>query len=137
MPLADAVALVEHAFDHASTGDLFVKKAPASTVRDLAAAVARAAGAPDHPVAVIGTRHAEKLYETLATEEELSRCEDQGDYYRVPSDMRDLNYDKYYDQGDLARVEAGDYTSHNTLRLDVQGAVSLLEQNAEFRKLVG
>ena len=136
MPLADAVALVEHAFEHAETGDLFVKKAPAATVADLASAVAIALGAPDHPIQMIGTRHSEKLYETLATNEELQRSHDQGAFLRVGSDMRDLDYEKYFEEGTRSMGKE-DYTSHNTERLDVAATVALLHANAEFHKLIG
>jgi UDP-glucose 4-epimerase len=137
MPLADAVSLVLHAFEHAQTGDLFVRKAPAATVADLAAAVAGAMGVPDHPVQVIGTRHAEKLFETLATRDELARSTDMGAEYRIPSDMRDLNYDVYFDVGGELSPGLTDYTSHSTRRLDVSGTVGLLRANAEFRALLG
>lgn len=137
MPLVDAVALVEHAFTNAETGDLFVKKAPASTVSDLATGVAVALGVPDHPIRLIGTRHSEKLFETLATREELFRSTDQGAFLRVSSDMRTLDYDKYFDAGDAFSVEVGDYTSHSTERLDVDGVVRLLQSDNNFQKLVG
>jgi UDP-N-acetylglucosamine 4,6-dehydratase/5-epimerase len=134
MSLDDAVQLVEHAFAHAEPGDLFVRKAPASTVADLATAVALEMGEqPD--VKVIGTRHGEKLFETLATREELTRAEDQGDYYRVQVDARDLNYSEYFDEGDPAEAN-DDYHSHNTERLDVGGVQALLRAQAEFRSLV-
>jgi UDP-N-acetylglucosamine 4,6-dehydratase len=136
MSLGDAVHLVEHAFEHARPGDLFIRKAPASTVQDLARAVASAVGV-DPDVHVIGTRHGEKLYETLATREELARSEDQGDYYRVAVDARDLNYGEYFDEGDLRESEIDDYHSHNTERLDVQQVVELLKGLPDFRKLVG
>ena len=137
MPLVDAVALVEHAFEQADTGDLFVKKAPAATVADLASAVAIALGAPDHPIQMIGTRHSEKRYETLATNEELQRSQDQGAFLRVASDMRDLDYEKYFDEGTRFQGPSDDYTSHNTDRLDVAGTVALLQSNAEFNELLG
>ena len=136
MSLDDAVHLVEHAFEHARPGDLFIRKAPASTVEDLAVAVASALGvAPD--LQVIGTRHGEKLYETLATREELARSEDQGDYFRVAVDARDLNYDEYFDEGDLHESEIDDYHSHNTDRLGVDEVVDLLQGLPDFRRLVG
>jgi UDP-N-acetylglucosamine 4,6-dehydratase/5-epimerase len=135
MPLTDAVSLVEHAFQSAQTGDLFVKKAPAATMADLALAVGAVLGAPDHPVMHIGTRHSEKLYETLASNEELQRSQDQGDFMRVASDMRGLNYEKYFDEG-MPLSATDDYTSHNTDRLDVAATVALLESNEEFAKLV-
>jgi UDP-glucose 4-epimerase len=135
MSLEDAVLLVEHAFEHARPGDLFIRKAPASTVGDLARAVSLAMGrAPDFRV--IGTRHGEKLYETLATREELNRAEDQGDYYRVAVDARDLNYSEYFDEGDVRESKMDDYHSHNAERLDVQGVVAVLQSLPQFRALV-
>jgi UDP-glucose 4-epimerase len=136
MSLEESVALVEHAFAHAAPGDLFVRKAPASTIADLARAVARACGG-DEEIAVIGTRHGEKLYETLATREELSRAEDQGDYFRIAVDARDLNYGEYFDEGDPGESEVDDYHSHNTERLDVDAVVALLRSQPQFQELVG
>jgi UDP-N-acetylglucosamine 4,6-dehydratase len=136
MSLGDAVHLVEHAFEHARPGDLFIRKAPASTVEDLAVAVSSLLGV-DGKLQVIGTRHGEKLYETLATREELARSEDQGDYYRVAVDARDLNYGEYFDEGDLRESEMDDYHSHNTERLGVGQVEDLLRSLPEFRKLVG
>lgn len=123
--LDDAVELVEYAFEHAHNGDLFIKKAPASTIGDLALGVKELLHA-DNEIKIIGTRHGEKLYETLVNREEMTMAEDQGGYYRVPSDNRDLNYDKYFSDGDekVARVE--EYTSHNTERLDIEGTKKLL-----------
>jgi UDP-glucose 4-epimerase len=123
--LDDAVELVEYAFDHAHNGDLFIKKAPASTIGDLALGVKELLHA-DNEIRIIGTRHGEKLYETLVNREEMTKAQDQGGYYRVPSDNRDLNYDKYFSDGDekVARVE--EYTSHNTERLDIEGTKKLL-----------
>ncbi|TCJ30263.1 NAD-dependent epimerase/dehydratase family protein [Nocardioides jejuensis] len=135
MSLEEAVLLVEHAFAHAQPGDLFVRKAPASTVEVLAKAVAEAVGV-EADLQVIGTRHGEKLYETLATREELARAEDQGDFYRVPVDGRDLNYGKYFDEGDVAESALDDYHSHNTERLDVAGVKELLLGLPAFRKLL-
>jgi UDP-N-acetylglucosamine 4,6-dehydratase/5-epimerase len=134
MPLADAVSLVEHALEHATSGDLFVKKAPAASIRDLAAGVARALGVPDHPINVIGTRHSEKLYETLATTEELGRSHDQGAFLRMPSDMRGLDYEKYFEEGRNAKEFLSDYTSHSTERLTVDQVTELLQANREFTK---
>ncbi|KQW47791.1 UDP-glucose 4-epimerase [Nocardioides sp. Root1257] len=136
MSLDEAVELVEHAFEHARPGDLFIRKAPASTIGDLARAVAEAMGR-EADLKVIGTRHGEKLFETLATREELARAEDQGDYYRVAVDARDLNYGEYFDQGDPTETHVDDYHSHNTDRLDVTQVVELLTGLPEFRKLVG
>jgi UDP-glucose 4-epimerase len=135
MSLEDAVSLVEHAFAEAQPGDLFVRKAPASTVGDLATAVARAMGVePD--IKVIGTRHGEKLFETLATREELRRAEDQGDFYRVPVDARNLNYGEYFDEGDAGESAVDDYHSHNTERLDVEQVTALLRGLPTFAALL-
>ena len=132
MSLEEAVGLVEHAFTSARPGDLFVRKAPASTIEVLAQAVGDLVGVtPD--IKVIGTRHGEKLFETLATREELSRAEDQGDFYRVPVDARDLNYREYVEEGDLDARPDDDYTSHNTRRLDVDEVKALLLGLGEVR----
>lgn len=133
MPLRDSVALVHHAFDHARQGDLFIRKAPASTIADLVTALKELFDAPDHPVEVIGWRHAEKLYETLASAQELARSEDMGDYYRIEMDARDLNYKAYFSEGDTRAVVHEDYHSHNTQRLDVAGVKDLLMSLAEVR----
>lgn len=118
MSLDEAVELVLYAFEHGQQGDLFIQKAPASTIADLATAISELFHARQ-PVKIIGTRHGEKLYETLLTQEEKSKSEDLGQYFRVPVDKRDLNYDKYFVEGtkDFANFEA--YTSHNTKRLSV------------------
>jgi UDP-N-acetylglucosamine 4,6-dehydratase len=135
MSLDEAVLLVEHAFAHAQPGDLFIRKAPASTIEDLASAVGRAMGV-EADIKVIGTRHGEKLYETLATREELARATDQGDYFRVSVDARDLNYGEYFDEGDRHESEMDDYHSHNTERLDVDGVVALLDTLPAFRRRI-
>ena len=114
LPLRNAVDLVLFAFENANQGDLFVKKAPASTIIDLATAVKNLFKS-EAPVKVIGIRHSEKIYETLCTREELRRCEDMGEYYRVILDDRDLNYTKYFTEGDTEEVLIDDYTSHNTV----------------------
>jgi UDP-N-acetylglucosamine 4,6-dehydratase len=134
MSLDDAVLLVEHAFEHARPGDLFIRKAPASTVGDLAAAVAQLLGT-EPSLQVIGTRHGEKLYETLATREELSRADDQGEYLRVDVDARDLNYSEYFEEGDVRESQMDDYHSHNTERLDVPGVMELLQSLPQFQAL--
>ena len=126
MPLRDSVALVQYAFEHANQGDLFVKKAAASTIIDLVEAIKSLFGVPDHPTEIIGWRHAEKLYETLASSQELSNSEDMGDYYRIRLDHRDLNYKSYFSEGDTEAVTYEDYHSHNTERLDVEGVKELL-----------
>lgn len=133
MPLRDSVALVHHAFEHANQGDLFVKKAPASTIADLVTAMKDLFGVPDHPVEVIGWRHAEKLYETLASAQELAGSEDRGDYYRIRLDMRDLNYKPYFTEGRPKTAMSEDYHSHNTHRLDVAGVKDLLLTLPEIR----
>ncbi len=125
MNLDAAVDLVLFAFQHARPGDRFVQKAPAATIGVLAEAVKRLLRA-DNPIQVIGTRHGEKLYETLLTREEMSRAEDLGDYYRVPADNRDLNYDVYFSEGEAKASEAVDYTSHNTDRLATDEMMEML-----------
>lgn len=132
LPLTQAIELVTFAFQHANQGDLFVRKAPACTVDALAQAL-KNLFASDVQVQVIGMRHGEKIYETLATREELAKAEDMGDYYRVPMDDRDLNYGKYFTEGDTRESSIDDYTSHNTERLDVAGVERLLLSLPEVR----
>ena len=126
MTLADAVDLVLYAFQHGNNGDIFVQKAPASTVETLAKALVGLMKKPEHPINIIGTRHGEKLYEALLSREEISCAEDMGDYFRVPPDLRDLNYAKFVEEGDDKISRAEDYNSHNTERLDVDGMKKLL-----------
>jgi len=126
MTLADAVDLVLYAFEHGNNGDLFVQKAPAATVETLARALTSMLGVPEHPINVIGTRHGEKLYEALLSREEMASAEDRGQYFRVPPDLRDLNYSKYVEQGEEKISAMEDYNSHNTERLDIQGMQALL-----------
>lgn len=125
MSLEDSVDLVLHAFEHGEQGDLFVQKAPASTVGDLAQAL-KELFSRDNTVRVIGTRHGEKLYESLVSREEMAKAEDMGRYYRIPADNRDLNYKKYFVEGEEKIAEFDDYTSHNTERLDIEGIKQLL-----------
>lgn len=132
LPLGQAIELVAFAFEHARQGDLFVRKAPACTVGDLAVALKNLLRS-DVPVRVIGMRHGEKIYETLATREELRKAEDMGQYYRVRMDDRDLNYGKYFTEGDTKEVETEDYTSHNTERLSVAQVEALLLALPEIR----
>jgi len=120
MSLDESVDLVLYAFEHAQPGDIFVQKAPASTVGDLAEALRELLGRDNH-IRVIGTRHGEKLYESLVSREEMARAEDLGGYFRIPADSRDLNYDKYFVQGETRISQLEDYTSHNTERLDIAG----------------
>lgn len=118
MSLDESVDLVLYAFEHARPGDIFVQKAPASTVGDLAQAMKELLHATSD-IKIIGTRHGEKLYESLVSREEMARAEDLGGYYRIPADSRDLNYDKYFVQGQTEIATMDDYTSHNTHRLNV------------------
>ena len=139
MNLDEAVNLVKFAFEHANPGDLFIQKADASTIGDLAKAVQQLFG--DTGTRIIGTRHGEKLYETLMTKEERLRSEDMGQYFRVAADNRDLNYDKYFINGQVETQADESYTSHNTSRLDVDGTVKKIlttdyvkEQLEEIKK---
>ena len=126
MTLDDAVDLVLFAFEHGRPGEVFVQKAPAATIETLAESLIGMLGVPQHPINVIGTRHGEKLYEALLSREETVAADDLGGYYRVPPDLRDLNYVKYTDQGETRISEAVDYNSHNTKQLDVPGMRALL-----------
>lgn len=128
MTLSDAVDLVLYAFEHGNNGDLFVQKAPAATIEVLAKALTELVGKPEHPINVIGTRHGEKLYEALLSREEMVCAEDMGDYYRVPPDLRDLNYAKFVEEGETQISITEDYNSHNTQRLDVAGMQQLLRK---------
>lgn len=126
MTLDDAVDLVLYAFENGNPGDIFVQKSPAATIGTLASALTCLMGVKEHPIDVIGTRHGEKLFEVLLSREEMSSAQDLGDYYRVPPDLRDLNYGKFVDQGEQKISEALEYNSHNTMRLDVSGMKALL-----------
>lgn len=126
MTLDDAVELVLFAFENGQNGDIFVQKAPAATVEVLSRAILQLMKREDHPVRVIGTRHGEKLYETLLSREERAKSDDLGEYFRVPADSRDLNYGKYFEQGDSEFSLSDDYHSHNTEMLDVDGMSNLL-----------
>ena len=125
MTLDDAVDLVIYAFQHGHNGDLFVQKAPAATLDVLAQAL-KELYKIDTSVRIIGTRHGEKLYESLVTREEMAKAEDMGDYYRIPCDARDLNYDKYFVEGQEKVSKFEDYHSHNTHRLNVEEMKQLL-----------
>jgi UDP-glucose 4-epimerase len=126
MTLEDAVDLVLYAFEHGNNGDIFVQKAPAATIEVLTQALLELMGKSSHQINVIGTRHGEKLYEALLSREEKVAAQDLGGYYRVPPDLRDLNYGKFTEQGEVQISEAVDYNSHNTTRLDVEGMKALL-----------
>ncbi|WP_419545775.1 polysaccharide biosynthesis protein [Odoribacter laneus] len=142
MTLDDAVDLVIYAFTHGHNGDLFVQKAPAATLATLAQAL-KETYAQIHPryldteVKIIGTRHGEKLYETLVTREEMAKAIDMGGYYRIPCDNRDLNYDKFFTEGNKCVSEIEDYHSHNTTRLDVEGMKKLLLKLRFIREDLG
>lgn len=135
MTLGDAVDLVLFAFQHGQPGDLFVQKAPAATIGTLAQALQELAGTR-LPLKVIGTRHGEKLYETLLTREERAKAEDLGDYYRIPADNRDLNYNLFFNEGQGALSQIDDYNSHNTHRLDVDGMKEQLLRLSEVREFI-
>lgn len=137
MPLRDSVALVHHAFSNARQGDLFIKKAPASTIGVLVDALKELFEKPDHEVEVIGWRHAEKLYETLANAQELANSEDMLDYFRIMLDMRDLNYKPYFTEGEMDTAQHEDYHSHNTQQLDVAGVKELLLTLPEIKAELG
>lgn len=136
MTLDDAVDLVLFAFAHASPGEIFVQKAPAATISTLARALTDLLGASDHTINTIGTRHGEKLFEVLLSREEMAAAEDLGDYYRIPPDLRDLNYGKFFEQGEIRISEAQDYNSHNTTRLDEAGMQALLQKLRFIRAAV-
>ncbi len=135
MTLEDAVDLVLYAFEHGDNGDLFVQKAPAATIETLARSLTDLLGKPEHPINIIGTRHGEKLFEALLSREEMACAEDRGGYYRVPPDLRDLNYGKFVEQGEEKISHTEDYNSHNTERLDVAGMQSLLRKLDFIRAL--
>lgn len=133
MSLQDAVDLVLFAFEHGNSGDLFVNKAPASTIGDLAQAMKELSG-KENEIKIIGTRHGEKLYETLCTREEMIKAEDMGEFYRIPADNRDLNYAMYFSEGEANISEIEDYHSHNTNRLDVEGVKALVKDLAYVKQ---
>lgn len=136
MTLDDAVDLVLYAFNHGRPGEVFVQKAPAATIETLTSALKSLLSARDVPVQTIGTRHGEKLYEALLSREEMAAAEDLGDYYRVPPDLRDLNYAVYFEEGDVEITEAVEYHSHNTERLDVAGMERLLLKLPFIRAII-
>lgn len=137
MTLDDAVDLVLYAFENGRPGDIFVQKAPAATIETLATALVQMMRVPQHEIRIIGTRHGEKLYEALLTREEMVAAEDLGGYYRIPPDLRDLNYGKFVEQGEVRISEAVDYNSHNTARLDVEGMKALLMKLSFIRAVTG
>ena len=127
MSLDQAVDLVLFAFEKGKSGDIFVQKAPAATIEILAKTISRALGKPNYEIRTIGTRHGEKLYETLLTKEEMVKAIDMDDYYRIPADNRDLNYSKFFEEGEKIITQAGEYHSHNTYRLDEDELNQLLQ----------
>lgn len=133
LPLFDAIKLVAFAFEHANQGEIFIKKAPACTIQDLADALVKLFNG-NTEIKIIGSRHGEKLHETLASVEELRRSEDLGDYFRISIDERDLNYKKYFSEGDVGRFDLNDYTSENTTRLNPDQVKELLLQLPEVRE---
>ena len=133
MSLDDAVDLVLFAFENGKSGDIFVQKAPAATVELLAHTMRKILGAPDHEVKTIGTRHGEKLYETLLTKEEMVKAIDMERYYRIPADTRDLNYNQFFEEGEEVVTEAGEYHSHNTHRLNEDELTELLLNLREIK----
>jgi len=136
MTLEDAVDLVIYAFQNGKPGDIFVQKAPAATIETLAKALKELYNSKNE-IKIIGTRHGEKLYETLVNKEEMIKAEDMGDYFRVPADGRDLNYDQYFEKGEDQLSKIDDYHSHNTERLDVEGTKKLLLKLDMIRKDLG
>jgi UDP-glucose 4-epimerase len=136
MSLEESVDLVLYAFEHAGPGDIFVQKAPASTVADLAQALKELLNR-SNSIKVIGTRHGEKLYESLVSREEMARADDLQDYFRIPADSRDLNYNRYFVEGEIEIASIEDYTSHNTRRLDVAGVKEVLMRLPEVRAIIG
>jgi UDP-glucose 4-epimerase len=136
MTLDDAVDLVIYAFENGNNGDIFVQKAPAATIEVLAKAMLELLGKPEHPINIIGTRHGEKLYEALCSREEMLVAQDEGDYYRIPADNRDLNYEKFFDEGSRELSLLDDYNSHNTEQLDVERMKQLLLKLEFIQKIV-
>jgi UDP-N-acetylglucosamine 4,6-dehydratase/5-epimerase len=136
MSLSESADLVMYAFEHARPGDIFVQKAPASTIGDLAQALRELLGR-DNEVKIIGTRHGEKLYESLVSREEISRSEDLGKYFRIPADSRDLNYNKYFVDGETDVSKIDDFTSHNARRLNIDQVKDVLQKLAIVREAMG
>ncbi|WP_180175575.1 polysaccharide biosynthesis protein [Acinetobacter sp. YH12025] len=136
MTLDDAVDLVLYAFEHGENGDIFVQKAPAATIQVLAQALTELLSVPEHPISIMGTRHGEKAFEALLSREEMAVAYDQGNYFRVPADQRDLNYAKYVEDGDHKIKQFEDYNSNNTERLDIEGMKKLLLKLDFIRALI-
>ena len=126
MTLDEAVELVIYAFEHGNPGEIFVQKSPASTIKTLTIALRQLLNVPDHPVSTIGTRHGEKLYESLMSREEVVVAKDIGKYFKITPDLRNLNYENYFETGQIKITDAVEYTSHNTKRLNVENLKKLL-----------
>jgi len=140
MPLRDSVDLVQFSFEHARQGDIFIKKAPSATIESLAQAVMNVMGKPDHPIEIIGWRHGEKLYESLASSREMVEAEDMGEYFRLPLDGRTLNYDKYFTKGTASTVQEPEYSSHTVEKVtvaDLEGLLLSLEEVQAQRREAG
>jgi len=133
MSLDQAVELVLFAFENGKNGDIFVQKSPAATIEVLSKAIVKLLNRPEHPIKVIGTRHGEKLYETLLTREEMVNAVDLGGYYRIPADGRDLNYSKYFEDGEEVVTQAHEYHSHNTERLNEERLIDMLKNLREIQ----
>lgn len=134
MPLRDSASLVKFAFDHAEQGDLFIQKAVSATMKELVEALTQLFDVPDHPVEIIGWRHGEKLFETLATSQELANAEDMGLYWRIKSDLRDLNYKPYFSEGNVEIKEHEDFHSHNATRINAREIADLLMTLPEMQE---
>ena len=135
MTLDDAVELVLYAFKNGQPGDIFVQKSPAATIATLAKSLCNIAGKPEHQILEIGTRHGEKLFEVLLSREEMASALDEGNYFRIPPDLRDLNYTKFVEEGEMRISQSSDYNSHNTTILDVKGMEALLMKLPFIRAL--
>jgi UDP-glucose 4-epimerase len=136
MSLEESVELVSYAFRHGNSGDIFIQKAPAATLRTIAEALLSVLGKPDHPIEVIGTRHGEKLFETLLSREEMAAADDFGEYFRIPPDLRDLNYDKFVEVGEPRISQFEDYNSNNTKRLGVEEMKAALLKLSYIQKVL-
>ncbi|MGC6516485.1 MAG: polysaccharide biosynthesis protein [Candidatus Puniceispirillaceae bacterium] len=136
MTLDDAVDLVSYAFEHGNNGDIFVQKAPAATIQTLAEAILELMDKPDHKINIIGTRHGEKLFEALCSKEEMLKARDETDYYRISADNRDLNYEKFFNEGSEALSISEDYNSHNTTRLTKDEMKALLQKVEDFQRVL-
>ena len=136
MTLDDSLDLIIHAFKHGGNGEIFVKKSASTTISILVEAIKELLEKPNHPVEIIGTRHGEKIFEVLCSREEMALAEDMGDFYKIPMDSRDLNYDKYVKLGNTILSESQDYNSHNCHKLDLQQMKQMLLKTNYFKKVL-